>query len=265
MIDYSSDEIFDFLINEAKAHFSGWDFSYIADREAQAPLRWSYVSEALLRVRKSGVVLDMETGGGEMFSRFAPFPTKAYATEGYAPNVQLARQRLESLGVQVIQIDEEEGGPQYLPFEDQFFDLVLNRHGYYWPPELYRILRPGGVFLTQQVGDNNDVGMRQLLGAPDAVPNIDWEDLAEAVGNLKQAGFRIVKELEDIYPQRFYDVGAIVYQLKAVSWQIPDFTVEKYFERLKEIHGQIQHIGYVDVLEHRFFIIAEKVCSSGAP
>jgi SAM-dependent methyltransferase len=160
MIDYSSDEIFDFLINEAKAHFSGWDFSYIADREAQAPLRWSYVSEALLRVRKSGVVLDMETGGGEMFSRFAPFPTKAYATEGYAPNVQLARQRLESLGVQVIQIDEEEGGPQYLPFEDQFFDLVLNRHGYYWPPELYRILRPGGVFLTQQVGDNNDVGMR---------------------------------------------------------------------------------------------------------
>ena len=72
MTRFTSDELFDFLIAEAEAHFSGWDFSYIADREAQAPLRWSYVSEALLRVRKSKAVLDMDTGGGEMFSYFAP-------------------------------------------------------------------------------------------------------------------------------------------------------------------------------------------------
>ena len=153
----------------------------------------------------------------------------------------------------------DEGGPQHLPFDGNFFDLVLNRHGYYWPPEVYRILQPGGFFLTQQVGYSNDVGMRRLLSAPNAFPNVEWADLAESVSNLKQAGFHIVKQLEDIYPQRFYDVGAIVYQLKAVSWQVPDFTVDKYFERLKEIHKQIQYNGYVDVLEHRFFIIAEKL------
>ena len=53
-------------------------------------------------------------------------------------------------------------------------------------------------------------------------------------------------------------MGAIVYQLKAIPWQIPDFSVEGYFERLKAVHGQIQQEGYVDVLEHRFFIIAKK-------
>jgi hypothetical protein len=83
-------------------------------------------------------------------------------------------------------------------------------------------------------------------------------DLAEAVANLKVAGFKIRKQFEDIYPQRFYDVGAIVYQLNAVPWQIPDFTVKNYFDRLKKIHEQIQQNGYVDVFEHRFFIIAEK-------
>jgi hypothetical protein len=72
-----------------------------------------------------------------------------------------------------------------------------------------------------------------------------------------QAGFHLLKQMEEIYPQRFYDVGAIVYQLKAVPWQIPDFTVQLYFERLGQIHQQIQLEGYVDVLEHRFFIIAE--------
>ena len=37
MVDFSSEELFEFLITEAEAHFSGWDFSYIADRESQAP------------------------------------------------------------------------------------------------------------------------------------------------------------------------------------------------------------------------------------
>lgn len=256
MTRFTSDELFDFLISEAEAHFSGWDFSYIADREHPAPLRWSYVSETLLRVRKSKAVLDMDTGGGEMFSYFAPFPPVAYATEAYAPNIPIARERLEPLGVEVVALDEEE--PRQLPFDEATFDLILNRHGYYWAPELYRILQPGGVFVTQQVGDRNDIGIRELLGAPNVGINIEWADLAEAIANLEAAGFQIVKELEDIYPQRFYDVGAIVYQLKAIPWQIPDFSVETYFDRLKAVHEKIQRDGYVDVLEHRFFIIAEK-------
>ena len=256
MTDFSSEELFEFLIAEAEAHFSGWDFSYIADRESQAPLRWSYVSEVLLRVRKSQAVLDMDTGGGEMFSYFAPFPPVAYATEAYAPNIPLARERLEPLGVVVFPLDEEE--PHQLPFESQTFDLVLNRHGYYWEPELARILQPGGQFVTQQVGNRNDVGIRKLLGAPDDDANLEWADLDRAATNLQSAGFRIIKQLEDIYPQRFYDVGAIVYQLKAVPWQIPDFSIEGYFEQLKVIHEMIQQTGYVDVLEHRFLIIAQK-------
>ncbi len=256
MTHFSSDELFNFLIAEAEAHFSGWDFSYIADREAQAPLRWSYVSEALLRVRKSKAVLDMDTGGGEVFSYFAPFPLVAFATEAHPPNIPIARKRLEPLGVGVIPLEEEE--PRQLPFEAEKFDLVFNRHGYYWEPELYRILQPGGCFITQQVGDRNDIGIRKLLGAPDACANIEWADLDEAVANLQATDFRIIKQLEDIYPQRFYDVGAIVYQLKAIPWQIPDFSVEGYFEQLKAVHETIQQDGYVDVLEHRFFIIAQK-------
>jgi SAM-dependent methyltransferase len=252
---FTSEELFAFLIQEAETHFSGWDFSYIADREAEAPLRWSYVSEALLRVRKSSAILDMDTGGGEVFSRFAPFPPIAFATEAYAPNVLIARERLGPLGVKVVALEVDE--PKHLPFEDYTFDLILNRHGYYWPQELRRILQPGGVFLTQQVGNRNDIGIRELLGAPDATVIEAWDDLDEAVQDLEHAGFQVTKGLEDIYPQRFYDVGAIVYQLKAVPWQIPDFTVERYFERLKSVHDRIQRDGYLDVLEHRFFIIAD--------
>lgn len=257
MFDYSADELFEFLLREAEAQFSGWDFNYIAGREDEAPLRWSYVSEALLRVRKSRALLDMDTGGGEMLARFVPFPARTYATEGYAPNVAVARERLEPLGVSVVVLEEDE--PRRLPFEDHSFDLILNRHGYYWAPEIARLLAPGGIFLTQQVGNRNDIGIRELLGAPDAAVIEAWDDLAKARQALQAAGMQIVKALEDLYPQRFYDVGALVYQLKAIPWQVPDFRVEAYFERLKAIHAQILRDGFVEVLEHRFFIIARKI------
>ena len=57
---------------------------------------------------------------------------------------------------------------------------------------------------------------------------------------------------------RFYDIGAIVFYLKAVPWQVPDFTAEKYFNRLKEIDNLIQKEGYIDFTCHRFLIIAGK-------
>lgn len=252
---FDSNGLFEFLISEAEAHFSGWDFSYIDDRQSQTPLRWSYVSECLLRVRKANAVLDMDTGGGEVFSRFAPFHQLAYATEAHLSNVRIAREKLEPLGVAVVALEDEE--PRELPFEKGFFDLVLNRHGYYRAEGVSRIIQRGGTFITQQVGNRNDIGIRQLLSAPNPEPIEAWDDLAKATADLGRAGFKMIKAMEDVYTQRFYDVGAIVYQLKAVPWQIPDFSVERYFDQLKDIHHQIAREGYVDVLEHRFFIIAE--------
>jgi SAM-dependent methyltransferase len=252
----SSDQLFEFLLQDAQANFFGWDFSYIEGREAQAPLRWSYISEALTLVRSSTVLLDMDTGGGEIFSRFAPFPALTYATEAYPPNLPIAKAKLEPLGVQVIPLDQEE--PKQLLFEDEMFDLILNRHGYYWAPEIARLLQQGGIFLTQQVGNRNDIGIRQLLDAPDAGVIEEWDDLDNAASDLEKSGLTILKRLEDYYPQRFYDVGAIVYQLKAIPWQIPDFTVVKYFDRLKRVHERIQKRGFVEVEEHRFLILAVK-------
>ena len=64
---------------------------------------------------------------------------------------------------------------------------------------------------------------------------------------------------EDSPIMRFYDVGAIVYYLKATPWQIPDFSVEKYFDKLTEIHNHIEKRGYVDARMHYFLIIDEKL------
>ena len=119
-------ELIDFLLSEAEKPFSGWDFGYISGtrRMMEAPLSRSYASRILPYLRSSRALLDLGTGGGEFLPSLQPLPDVACATEGYAPNVPIARQRLEPLGVTVYQIADE----RILPFDDEQFDLVIDRH-----------------------------------------------------------------------------------------------------------------------------------------
>jgi SAM-dependent methyltransferase len=253
---------FESLLKQAEeTSFSGWDFSYVykTGRVAESPLKWNYHNIVRPYLDKSKTMLDMGTGGGEVLSAFAPLPPAAYATEQYHPNVAVARKKLEPLGVKVFEIEEEKSPPynSKLPFKDGFFDLVINRHESYYPPELMRILEPGGHFITQQVGSLTNVNLVQyLLGK--TVPVSSW-NLKSAADELKSAGFKIIRQAEDINYYRFFDIGAIVYYLKAIPWTIEDFSVGKYIDKLWELHLRINEDGCYDATQHRFLVVAQKV------
>ena len=85
----------------------------------------------------------------------------------------------------------------------------------------------------------------------------NWR-LQVAVEQLKESGFTIIEVKEDISKTRFYDIGAIVYYLKAMTEQIPDFSVEKYFDRLVTMKKVMDEEGHLDVTRHRFLIVAKK-------
>lgn len=247
------DELFDFYVEEAKQPFSGWDFSYIEDRFVTAPLTWSYSSKILPVIRKSNSVLDMGTGGGEFFSSLKPLPKISYATESYGPNFPIAKKRLEPLGVKVIKPENDEN----LPFENNFFDLIINRHEYYSENEVFRILKQNGILITQQVGGTNDNMIRKLLTGNEGGEYADW-NVNSATDKLNDAGFTILEKNECFPIKRYFDIGAIVYYLLAVPWEVPDFTVEKYNDQLRDIHSMILRKGYLEAKSHRFFIQALK-------
>jgi len=41
----------------------------------------------------------------------------------------------------------------------------------------------------------------------------------------------------------FFDIGAVVYFLRKLIWTVPDFTVEPYYGRLRELHERIEAEG----------------------
>jgi len=64
---------------------------------------WSYDELARAALADATRVLDLDTGGGEHLASLTPLPKATIATEGYQPNLPVARERLAPLGVDVRQ------------------------------------------------------------------------------------------------------------------------------------------------------------------
>ena len=222
-------------LREEAEPFIGWDFSHLDGRMIQEEHPWSYLSRAAELMRGSASVIDLDTGGGERFlSLHAHWPAKVVATEEYPPNFALATQRLTPLGARVISVHLSDTDP--MPFADGEFDLVLNRHAAFNPAEVARILAPGGTFLTQQVHGMWAWDLQAVFGAtpqwPDATPE-------KYVPRLRAAGLEIVTVNEWEGKLRFTDVGAIVYFLKAVPWNVPGFAVETHQRELFTLQDRL--------------------------
>jgi len=233
--------------------FSGWDFSWMQGRYYESEPYWNYREIVLDRMQGVASLLDMGTGGGEFLASLPGLPDLTYATEGYPPNIPVATSRLQPLGVRVIPVEDE----QPLPFPNEMFELVINRHEYYDLSEVWRILKPGGIFLTQQVGPRNCVELNQFLRAP-VDRNVSRWKLDHETSALEQVGFKIIQSHEQVLESNFYDIGAVVFYLKVIEWQIAGFSVDKYGQPLREIHELIEEQGAFYASEHRYLIEAKK-------
>ena len=231
--------------------FSGWDFSHLNGRQDYDPIPWDYRTEALEGLQPQHRLLDMGTGGGEFLMTLGHPYENTSVTEGYPPNLALCRERLEPLGVEV----KESVAETDLPFEDARFDRVINRHESYPVDEVFRVLKPGGKFVTQQVGGQNCFDLRERLGfrVPENVFDVEHE-----AAKFEKAGFRILRAQENFNKLRFFDTGAVVFHAKIIEWEFPGFSVEKNWDQLVEIQREIEMRGFIECTEHRFLIVAEK-------
>ena len=72
------------------------------------------------------------------------------------------------------------------------------------------------------------------------------------------AGLRIVDLRMERTRAEFFDIGSVVYFLRKVVWTVPDFTVQRYRERLRELHERIEADGPFVAHSTRLLVEARK-------
>ena len=239
---------------ETIAHIHGWDFSHIAGRYTEEDdLPWDYREVILRHLTSEMKILDIDTGGGEFLLSLGHPHGNTAATENYPPNVQLCREVLLPLGVDFRPAD----GCGTLPFVDASFDMVINRHGDFDAGEIYRVLKPGGLFITQQVGAENDRELVELLCGERSLPFPEqYLDLTDR--KFRDAGFEILEAQECFRPIKFFDVGALVWFARIIQWEFPGFSVDACLDRLLNAQEILEKNGSIDGRIHRFLVVAEK-------
>jgi SAM-dependent methyltransferase len=231
------------LIAEGSAApVDGWDFSWFDGRATEERPPWGYQRLIAERMRAAGSVLDVQTGGAEVFAgalgSLEHPPAVVAATESWPPNLAIARANLQPFGGTVLEAADD--AP--FPFGNETFDLVTSRHPTFhaWG-EIVRVLAPGGTFIGQLIGERTNSAIFEYFLGPQPINPVPQRDrLTDAV---QQAGLELVTIQEASTRVEFFDVAALIVFLRKVIWTVPDFSVERYRDRIADAHELITQNG----------------------
>ncbi len=162
----------------------GWDFSRMQTR--REPVPWDYMEIVPRYLKPTDSVLDVGTGGGEKLLAFAQYFWRGV---GIDPDPDMIRAAREN-GATQSNVTFVEMGAEALALPDATFDVVLTRHAPTFVPEVVRVLKPGGYFVTQQVGPKNMANIREEFGTGDDAE--DDDDCRAGIEEFTKHGCRIV-------------------------------------------------------------------------
>lgn len=224
-------------------------------RRLDPPPPWDYEALARELAAEASSVVDLGTGGGEVLARIVAGmqpgagPRRIVATEEWARNAPIARDRLAPLGMHVVR-----GDSLRLPFAPGAFDLVLDRHEALEPAEVARVLRPGGRVLTQQVATPHWAEIDAYFPGR----AFDFDHYRIYAAQFEAAGMRIVRREHYSYRDAFGGLGDLVYWLTASPYRIEGFDVAADIEPLLAIERDLTTAEGIVLTDSRYIMLAEK-------
>ncbi len=233
---------------------AGWDFSSVHD--ALDPLPWDYMALVPRFLSQTDRVLDIGTGGGERLLQFAPHVADGLGVDASPEMIAQARRNKAGSGVE--NVDFRVTDAYALDVADEAFDVVLNRHCTIVVDEILRVLRPGGLFITQQVACRNTQNLFAAFGwTPESFGPDWWQPIDDVADEFRRAGCHVVAKGEYDVRYWFLDVPSLLFWLKSVPLPEP-FDLDKHWEGVNRILLTHTTPRGIETNEHRELLIVRK-------
>ena len=234
----------------------GWDFSRLHVERDLVP--WIYkdvVRASLAELERPIEVLDVGTGGGEKLFHLAPSFDRAI---GIDPDPKMIQAAIDNTSPEFThKFEFRLGDAASSGIQNNSVDCVLNRHAVVDVSEIDRVLRPGGVFLTQQVGRRNLEELVRRFGGQDFGDDQLPEKLRQ---ELIDSDMIIARFEEYDVEYRFLDLKSVLFQIKAIEdYLVTNSSSKGFFDLLAETleairDGKDEYVSN----EHRWLIVARK-------
>jgi SAM-dependent methyltransferase len=232
----------------------GWDFSSVNDW--RSPVPWQYEDVVIQWALDRPRTLDIGTGGGEVIERIVPMLGPTVLVDRQHHMASAAQERLSRSASVVI------ADGRALPFPDATFDLVLDRHAPVFLAEFTRVLVPGGMLITQQVGGRN---LQSIFDAFGWGANADqWGEvwsrtqrLDALVSTAPAVGLEVLRGDDYEVEYALTDLDSLVFTLKHVPFPEP-FEPDAHAEAVNRLLRDSTGPQGVMSSEHRQLFVARK-------
>src|SRR5688572_13500967 len=242
-------------IVETNGKLDGWNFSRV--RARYDPVPWNYVDVVRQYLKPQDRVLDIGTGGGEIFLSLAPYFGEGIGIDQNTAMIDVAKRNQSALALDNISLLVMEGSA--LRFDAGEFDVVLLRHLRVYVSEIVRVLRKRGYFITQMVGQRSSLNILDSFGwTPSSFGSDWWQTVAQLADQFLLHGCRIVAQAEYDVPYWFYDLESFMFWLMSVPWP-EEIELEKHWQNINRVLETSQTERGIETNEHRGFLIVQKL------
>jgi SAM-dependent methyltransferase len=242
-------------IVEANGKLDGWDFSRV--RAGRDPVLWKYVDVVSQYLKPTDRVLDIGTGGGEIFFSLAPYFAQGVGIDLNPAMIETARRNQSTLSIDNVSLMRMNGDD--LRFDAEEFDIVLLRHSHVYVSEIVRVLRPGGYFIMQMPEQRNSLNFLRAFGWTPASFGPDWwQPVAELADQFRLHDCHIIAQAEYDVPYWFHDIESFMFWLMSVPWP-EDIELEKHWQNINQILETSQTERGIETNEHRGLLIVQKL------
>jgi ubiquinone/menaquinone biosynthesis C-methylase UbiE len=242
-------------IVETNGKLDGWDFSRVQAR--YDPVPWNYVDVVRQYLKPQDRVLDIGTGGGEIFLSLAPYFGEGIGIDQNIAMIDAAKRNQSALALDNISLLVMEGSA--LRFDAGEFDTVLLRHLRVYVSEIVRVLRKRGYFITQMVGQRSSSNILDAFGwTPSSFGPDWWQTVAQLADQFLLHGCRIIAQAEYNVPYWFYDLESFMFWLMSVPWP-EEIELEKHWQNINRVLETSQTERGIETNEHRGLLIVQKL------
>lgn len=232
----------------------GWDFSKV--RHTSEGVEWDLYDEVTKRCKKTDILLDVGTGGGERIIKIAQNLQLVIGIDVSDGMIDTAKKNLLRSKVNNARFFVMDG--ENIKFPDNIFNMISCRHSDFSPTETFRLLDKGGIFLSQQVGETDKINIKEFFGRGQSFGIEDGTAMKDYANRLKAAGFYSVETREYDATEYYKRPEDLIFLLKHTP-TIPNFGQESGdFEKLEDFIKQNISDKGIKTNSRRFILIAEK-------
>jgi len=235
-------------------------YANVPKNEDNDPRPYDTLAQLRSIVSPDSAVLDVGCGTAHKTLPLASHCGWLYGVEPSVGLLEKARAGAQGLG----NVRFWEANKDALPFADSSLDVVVSLLSPHNTAEVRRVLRPGGTFYLEKVGEQDKKDLKRMFGQDEKGPrgyNFAKADDArrrELVAEFRENGFDQVRSASLFFDCYYPDMEALVYLLEHVKFTVRDFSREEDAVALNRIEAELSTPRGIRVQKHEIVVVGRK-------